>query len=160
MKEKGKTGSETRANQARSAAQPRRAAMRGRRVSRPGRLVRVYAPAGSRSRERSGHSAAATSPCTPVRARARPLCGVGQPVVCHYVALLRRLHGTVARWRHHYVTFFLCIRTPIYANNISISIISTSPLQWWSPSWHLTLFPMAPYIGLWFSCFVNTSFSV
>jgi hypothetical protein len=79
---------------------------------------------------------------------------------------LMRCHGHVASCipaRHHVAwcgptrpTWCLLhnslIWAPMYANDISISIISTSPLQWCRLIWHLWLFMMIPYMCHWFTC--------
>jgi hypothetical protein len=62
---------------------------------------------------------------------------------CRHVALCgsRRAHMPIS-----------LIRTPMYANDISISIVSTSPLQWCRSIWHFGFFMMRPYLCHWFTC--------
>jgi hypothetical protein len=56
--------------------------------------------------------------------------------VCQHVATWPDVGPTGPTWCDVHISL---IRPPMYANDISVSIASTSPSQWCKPIWHLSM---------------------
>jgi hypothetical protein len=69
--------------------------------------------------------------------------------MCQHVASWSSVCPTGPTWRLVRISL---IRAPMYVNDISILIFSTSPLQWFQPICHFRLFMMMPYLCCWFTC--------
>jgi hypothetical protein len=69
--------------------------------------------------------------------------------VCQHIATWPGVGPTGPTWCLVHISL---IRALLYANDITISIVSTRPSQWCSPNGHLGLFMMMPYSYHQFTC--------